>query len=439
MTRSTTITRRASTPGTNAGEPANGATQARAADRAERVAALQEQIVTATAALVDAGAWQRMLAVAARFHHYSLGNQLLIALQNPDATRVAGFEAWKALGRQVRKGERGIAILAPMTFTRRTTTDTAADGNADTTAGAGAAQGDEGTVQTFTRFKVVHVFDVAQTDGDPLPGLADRLTGSGDRVLWDGLASLVAARGYTLTRTITGPDGYTHPASHTVGVRADVSDAHAVMVLGHELAHIWCGHADTDFAYLAHRGTAEIEAQSVAWIIAAAHGLDASAYTSDYLIGWSHGDADTLRATAATVTTAAREILTALDTTGAGADGSSARPAGAGVALAVTYAWVITQDLDNPYDEDPRHSGPPSRVGVAGPSTATSEDIVRALNTGAFFRLLDGDGNPYYIGRCWSTDGPDSQDMFGPWDDYGRADVGATTIQYRQHGQWRPL
>ena len=105
----------------------------------------------------------------------------------------------------------------------------------------------------------------------------------------------------------------------------------------------------------------------------------------------------------------------------------------------MTYAWVITQDLDNPYDEDPQHSGLPSRVGVAGPSTATDEDILRALNTGASFRLLDDDRNPYYIGRCWSTDGPDSQDMFAPLDDYGRADVGATTIQYRQHGRWRSL
>ena len=87
MTRSTTATR-ASTPSTNAGERASGTPQSRAADRAQRVAALQEQIVTATAGLVEAGAWQRMLAVAARFHTYSLGNQLLIALQNPDATRV---------------------------------------------------------------------------------------------------------------------------------------------------------------------------------------------------------------------------------------------------------------------------------------------------------------------------------------------------------------
>ncbi len=84
----------------------------------------------------------------------------------------------------------------------------------------------------------------------------------------------------------------------------------------------------------------------------------------------------------------------------------------------MTYAWVITQGLDNPYD-DPYLSALPSRVGVSGPSSATAEDIARALNTGAFFRLLDDDRHPYYIGRCWSTEGPDSQDMFGPLPDYG--------------------
>ena len=70
------------------------------------------------------------------------------------------------------------------------------------------------------------------------------------------------------------------------------------------------------------------------------------------------------------------------------------------------YAWVITHDLDNPYDEDPHQLGLPTRVGVSGPSSATDADIVRALTQGAFFRLLDGDANPYYIGRCWSADGP---------------------------------
>ena len=65
-----------------------------------------------------------------------------------------------------------------------------------------------------------------------------------------------------------------------------------------------------------------------------------------------------------------------------------------------TYAWVITQDLDNPFDEDPDGFDIPSRVGLSGPAAASEQDILRALNTGKFFQLVDDDGHPYYIGRC---------------------------------------
>ena len=111
------------------------------------------------------------------------------------------------------------------------------------------------------------------------------------------------------------------------------------------------------------------------------------------------------------------------------------------------YAWVITQDLSNPFGEfdvmGDRPTDPeklfPERVGVSGPSTATDEEILRALTEGDFFRILDDDGHPYYIGRCWCEDGTDSEDGFGPLDDWGRADVGATDIQYRKDGKWETL
>jgi hypothetical protein len=102
------------------------------------------------------------------------------------------------------------------------------------------------------------------------------------------------------------------------------------------------------------------------------------------------------------------------------------------------YAWVIAQDLDNPYDENHDRLQSPTRVGLSGPSQATEEEILRVLRTGAFFRLRD-DGNVYYIGRCWCADGPGAQEMFGPLDDWGRADVGATEIQYRAGGRWEAL
>jgi antirestriction protein ArdC len=287
-------------------------------NRAEQVAVLHQQIAGAVETLVEAGAWRRMLDVASRFHDYSFGNQMLISLQRPDATRVAGYRAWQKLGRQVRKGERGIAILAPVTIRLKGEEESQAGG-----ATAAAADGTEEAEKSkvIQRFKVAHVFDIDQTDGDALPGLPNRLEGEADQALWDKLAKLVVDRGYSLIRTAEGPDGYTSPKTKTVGVRAEFDPAHATMVLMHELAHIACGHVDEGYDYRAHRGAAEVEAQSVAYIVAAALGIDATAYSTDYVIGWAEGDVALVRATAQKVTTVAREILESWDRQSFGVEG----------------------------------------------------------------------------------------------------------------------
>lgn len=104
-----------------------------------------------------------------------------------------------------------------------------------------------------------------------------------------------------------------------------------------------------------------------------------------------------------------------------------------------SYAWIIIEDLDNGHDDD-TDLDLPNRVGVAGPRDATPNLIQEALDTGKFFRLLDDDGHPYYVGKIW-TDGTDDDDLFGPLRDYGTPDVGATTIEYRNHEtkQWEAL
>lgn len=107
----------------------------------------------------------------------------------------------------------------------------------------------------------------------------------------------------------------------------------------------------------------------------------------------------------------------------------------------VPYCWVITQDLDNPFDDSPdaKELGIPSRVGVAGPRNATPEDICEALDNGQFFRILDDDGHAYYIGRILLAAGTPDEYLFAPLDDYGRADVGAVDIQYRNNQEWETL
>jgi len=181
-----------------------------------------------------------MLDTAAKFHSYSLGNLLLIGAQAPQATRVAGFRTWQSLGRQVRKGERGIAILAPCTYRPKAADRTESAGPAGqeppTTCSGGAAP-DAGGKKQVRGFRAVHVFDDVQTEGDALPEVAPTLlVGQAPAGLWNDLASQVTGHGYALERgDCGGANGYTDPTRRVVRVRGDVDDAHAVKTLAHDL------------------------------------------------------------------------------------------------------------------------------------------------------------------------------------------------------------
>ncbi|WP_336029216.1 ArdC-like ssDNA-binding domain-containing protein [Geodermatophilus sp. FMUSA9-8] len=347
-TSSTASSSRTGTGGRGKRAPLSAA-QREAADaaRAAKIAALHDQIGEQVEALTADPQWRAMLDAAAKFHTYSLNNQLLIELQAArlgfSPTRVAGFGTWKALGRSVVKGSTGLAVLAPCTYTPKSTdpgqaAPAAATATGTSTGTAGEPAGGDADQRAGARvlrgFRVAHVFDISQTDGDPLPEIRPELvTGDAPAALWDALADQVAAHGYTLTREDCGQaNGLTDPAAHTVRVRPDVADAQAVKTLAHELAHIECGHTADGFDYRGCRGRAEAEAESVAYIVTAWAGLDAGAYTVPYVAAWSAGDVDVVRAAATTVTAAARRILDHLD--GAEAtetppgDGETSPPAG---------------------------------------------------------------------------------------------------------------
>lgn len=140
--------------------------------REDRLEALHRQLVDAVEELSTSEGWARMLQAAARFHDYSPSNVLLISAQRPDATRVAGIRTWNSLGRRVRRGEHGIAILAPCVYPAPP-----GESTEQRTLGAqapGAAQPDGRSTSVeperhLRGFRVVHVFDVTQTEGEPLP------------------------------------------------------------------------------------------------------------------------------------------------------------------------------------------------------------------------------------------------------------------------------
>jgi antirestriction protein ArdC len=276
-----------------------------------------ERLTAAVAALVDGDAWQTMLQVAARFPRYSTNNVLLITAQRPDATTVAGLRTWNTLGRRVRKGERGIAILAPCTYRPQAKPGSDGEAAVDT---ADSADPDRREGRVLRGFRVAYVFDVTQTDGQPLPEVAPGpLTGDAPAQLWQRLAQVVEADGYRIERgPCGGAYGHTRFTEHIVRVRDDVAPAQATKTLAHELGHIRAEH-HTRFAENYHRdthcrGIAEVEAESIAYVVSAAAGLDTTDYTVPYVAHWAEGDTAVLRDSAARVITLARGILTDTNT-----------------------------------------------------------------------------------------------------------------------------
>lgn len=253
-----------------------------------------------------------MLGFTARFHRYSLNNVLLLWAQaqhrGTALSAVTGYRSWQAAGRQVRKGERGYRVIAPIR--RRLTEQEAAQlgprGYDATGRPALAVRG----------FRAETVFDLAQTDGDPVPTVAEptELAGDGPAGLFHRIAELLTARGYTLTREqpLSHPEAYGEVsfAHRVVRVRPDVDPAQACKTLIHELGHIT---ADHEHRRDVSREQRETEAESIAYIVAAAHGLDSTGYSPPYVAHWSNGDPDLMRAAAEHVHRAARTILTELN------------------------------------------------------------------------------------------------------------------------------
>ncbi len=229
--------------------------------------------------LASSSSWQDWLTMQSRFHHYSFGNTLLILLQTGgEATRVAGFHAWRKLGRHVRKGEKAIWILAPMT--RKVRDDEHHD--QDPTEG----------VRVLMGFKPVTVFDLAQTDGEPLPEIATRLQGDDPVGAYGGLERVAQSLGYSIEDADFdgGKNGDCNFAEKRIRVRAGNAPAQRVKTLAHELAHALLHEGFTD------RALAELEAESVAFIVCASQGIESGGYTFGYVVGWSGGGEEALAA-----------------------------------------------------------------------------------------------------------------------------------------------
>ncbi|MGC9156490.1 MAG: DUF6782 family putative metallopeptidase, partial [Ferrimicrobium sp.] len=295
---------------------------------AEKVRAAQAILEAEIVKLRSGDDWQRYLAFAAELHSYTPNNAQLIMAQHaiafqhgqvsdPNPGFVAGFRTWKALGRQVERGQKGYAILAPIRYNRRGTSSP--DGQIrvlrqDESPGLGER---ETMAKTLGGFKIEHVFSQVQTFGDPLPEVArpKLLNGTAPIGLGEAVMGLAVERGYVVETVETaaelrGANGMTDVAARTIRIRADMDDAAMVKTMIHEVAHVLL-HTEGPGATL-ERSRQEVEAESTAFIVAAAHGMASDDYSFPYIAAWAGLDpVKSIAQTQARVSSAARLILEA--------------------------------------------------------------------------------------------------------------------------------
>jgi antirestriction protein ArdC len=257
-----------------------------------------QQLTTGVAELTSSDAWRDWLDVQSRFHQYSFGNCLLILRQRPDATHVAGFHTWRALGRRVRRGEKGIWILAPVT--RRVASDD-------------DEGGEQRPARVLTGFRAVPVFDVAQTDGDPLPDVpARRLRGDAPDRAYEQLVGVAHAIGFTVEEQhLPGErNGDCSFELRRIRIEAANDGAQQLKTLAHELAHAMLHERAVD------RALAELEAESVAYVVCHAIGVATDAYSFGYVASWAGGGdhaVAAIRASAQRIQQTANRILQSIE------------------------------------------------------------------------------------------------------------------------------
>lgn len=249
--------------------------------------------------LLNSGDWQKYLQTQAKFHRYSFNNCVLILMQRPDASQVAGFSTWKQMGRCVKKGEKGISILAPLVRSVQSETD----------------DGSTAAISTLSGFRTVSVFDFEQTEGEPLPEVCQSLQGD-DQGLFDSLQVFATSKGIPVNITAIAANGicrYSQGKPIEIAINDNLTPLHKAKTLAHELAHALLHNPKE---YGEHRGDMELEAESTAYVVLSHFGLDSAAYSLGYVAHWQkaagedlEGTLEQIKASAQVIHQASQEVI----------------------------------------------------------------------------------------------------------------------------------
>ena len=288
---------------------------------AEKLKEITDRLEQGIAELFDSERYKEYLRVMSKFHNYSFNNTLLIAMQKPDASLVAGFSAWKNnFGRNVMKGQKGIKIIAPSPFKIRQEVEKIDPHTQKPIIGKDGKPVTEEKEIKIPAYKVVSVFDVSQTEGKELPDIAvDELTGDVDRYK-DFFAALEKTSPVPIAfeNIEGGSHGYYHLEDKRIAINEGMSELQTLKTAIHEIAHAKLHDIDLnapkDEQPRVDRRTREVEAESVAYTVCQHYGLDTSDYSFGYVAGWSSGrELSELKSSLETIRSAAAEIINSID------------------------------------------------------------------------------------------------------------------------------
>ena len=273
-------------------------------------------------ALFESEQYKAYLTAMSKFHNYSFNNTLLIAMQKPDASLVAGFGKWRDdFERHVKKGEKGIKILAPSPYKVKKQMEKIDPATQKPVIGADGKPVTEEQEIEIPAFRVVTVFDVSQTEGKEIPDIAvSELTGSVEQYQ-DFFAALEKASPVPIAfeNIEGGAHGYYHLEEKRIAIDEGMSELQTLKTAIHEIAHAKLHAIDrdapaTEQADRPDRRTREVQAESVAYAVCQHYGLDTSDYSFGYVAGWSSGrELSELKASLETIRKAANELITDID------------------------------------------------------------------------------------------------------------------------------
>ena len=286
----------------------------------QKVKEITDRLEEGLKELFESEKYKNYLTTMSKFHNYSFNNTLLITLQKPDASLVCGYQAWqKNFNRHVKKGEKAIRILAPAPYKIKEERD-----KLDPVTGEmvfdenGMPQKEEVEVK-IPAFRVVSVFDVSQTEGEPLPELeAKELLST-----VEGYEDFIKAITYVAPVPIAFEDipgdskGYFHTEENRIAVQEGMSESQTLKTLVHETAHSMLHNKEINQDILApvkDRNTKEIEAEGIAFTVCSHFGIDTSSYSFYYIGGWSSGrDMKELKSSLDTIRRTSSELITGIE------------------------------------------------------------------------------------------------------------------------------